>query len=389
MKKNLWIFLTLLIFLLLSACSKTQNAPSADSPVVDAAPPGQVIAEGHLVPARDTWLSVGARGPILEILVSEGDSVTQGQPLLRLGDSAQAEAALEAARAELAAAQQAYDAFLRNADQAKAQAWQAYMQAQIARARAQSAWDALDEQALQDAIDRTLSDVRAREKDLQDAQDTFDRYADLDKNNPNRTQAKAALDTAINDYNLAVEAWLTAQQALDGPRAALDAALAAEAEAKRVYDDILANGYDSEQKALLEARLNAAKAQVGNAEALLNQYTLSAPFDGTVTRISVEVGQRIGPETPAIQLADFSAWYVETSDLTELEVVNVSPGQQADISVDALPDASLTGTVTEIAPVYTPKGGDILYTVTLKVPQGDPALRWGMTVEVTFRGGGQ
>ncbi len=389
MKKKLWIPLSLVIFLLLSGCKTAQNAPVVETPIADTVSPAQVIAEGHIVPARDVWLSPGARGPVVEILVSEGDTVTQGQPLLRLGDSEQAQAALEAARAELTTAQQAYDAFMRNADQAKAQAWQAYMQAQTARAQAQSAWDALDEQALQDDIDQTLSDVRAREKDLQDAQDTFNRYADLDKNNPNRKQAKTDLDKAINDYNAAVEAWLAAQQALDGPRAALDAALAAEAEAKRVYDDILANGYDSEQKALLEARLNAAKAQVSNAEYALSQYTLSAPFDGVVTRINVELGQRIGPEVLAIQLADFSTWYIETSDLTELEVVNVSEGQQADISVDALPDLTLTGTVTKIAPVYTPKGGDILYTVTLKLPKGDPALRWGMTVEITFQSNGQ
>ncbi|GAB4534058.1 MAG: hypothetical protein Fur0018_23790 [Anaerolineales bacterium] len=378
-----WIFLLLIFTLILSACgSKSSPAASPEAPTP--APAAQVIAEGHLAPAQDVFLTFGARGPVTEILVAEGDTVSKGQVLARLGDSEQAQSALQAALAEQTAAQQAYDAFLRNADQSKAQAWQAYQLAQTARAQAQAAWDVLDTQVLQDNIDAAESTMRAREKDMQDAQDTFNRYADLDKTNANRKQAKTDLDTAISNYHAAVQAWEAAQQALDGPRAALDAAIAAENEAKRVYDDILANGTDSEQKAILESRLNAANAQVSAAQNVLAQYTLTAPFAGTVTRVNLTLGQRVGPDVPVIQIADFSTWYIETSDLTELEVVRVSLGQQADISVDALPDLPLTATVSDIAPVFTSKSGDILYTVKLRLATPDPALRWGMTVQVTF-----
>jgi len=51
---------------------------------------------------------------------------------------------------------------------------------------------------------------------------------------------------------------------------------------------------------------------------------------------------------------------------------------------DALPDLALKGTVTEISNAYTQQGGDILYTVTIRVENPDPRLRWGMTVEATF-----
>jgi len=322
---------------------------------------------------------------VSEVLVQEGDTVRQGDVLARLGDREQAQAALASAQLELTNAQQAYDAFLRNADAAKAQAWQNYHQAQIAREQAQTAWDALDEDALQTAIDDALAEVRAREKTLTDAQDTFNKYKDLDRNNALRKQAKAALDQAQADYNAAVAAWEAAVRALDGPRAALDAALAAEAEAKRVYDDILANGYDSEQKALLEARLNAAKAQVAAAQRALANYDLTAPFDGVVTRVNVEVGQVVGPQMMAVQMADFSAWYVETSDLTELDVVQVQPGQRVTIVPDALPDLALQGEVESIAPVFVSRGGDILYTVKIRLLDTDPQLRWGMTVEATFQ----
>ncbi len=42
-------------------------------------------------------------------------------------------------------------------------------------------------------------------------------------------------------------------------------------------------------------------------------------------------------------MADFSAWYVETTDLNELEVVNIKEGQQVEIRPDALENLVLTG----------------------------------------------
>jgi hypothetical protein len=51
---------------------------------------------------------------------------------------------------------------------------------------------------------------------------------------------------------------------------------------------------------------------------------------------------------------------------------------------DALPDLTLNGTITEISQAYVQQGGDILYTVRIALKDGDPRLKWGMTLEVTF-----
>ena len=84
-------------------------------------------------------------------------------------------------------------------------------------------------------------------------------------------------------------------------------------------------------------------------------------------------------------LADTGQWYVETSDLTELEVVDLEEGQKATIVADALPDVEMTGRVEEISQTFKSQGGDILYTVRIMVDEIDPRMRWGMTVEVTFK----
>jgi hypothetical protein len=87
---------------------------------------------------------------------------------------------------------------------------------------------------------------------------------------------------------------------------------------------------------------------------------------------------------PAVQLADFTQWYAETDNLTEIDVVNVSVGQGATVVPDALPDLELTGTVESIDDFFEEKRGDVTYTARILLNESDPRLRWGMTVVVTF-----
>lgn len=365
---------------MLAACGgKTDSAASLPTPL----PAEAVVAEGHLVPNADLTLAFMVRGKVAEILVKEGEKVRKGDVLIRLADREQAEAALATAQLELTSAQQAYDQFLRTEGQSRAQAWQAYMDAQVARAAAEKKWEALNLDNIDDDIEDAKAEVEDRAKDLKDAQEEFDKYKDLEKDNAKRKTAEDKLENAQEDYNQALRDLEAEIRKRDTVRAALDQALAAEAEAKHQYE-ISLDGPNKEQLALLEARLNNAKAQVAAAENNLADYELTAPFDGEVMDINVSVNEWVGPEKWAVIVADTSRWYVETSDLTELEVVKIAEGQMARIVPDALPAVEMSGVVEEINRAYKLQGGDILYTVRLAVKDVDPRLRWGMTVEVTF-----
>jgi HlyD family secretion protein len=83
-------------------------------------------------------------------------------------------------------------------------------------------------------------------------------------------------------------------------------------------------------------------------------------------------------------LVDFSAWVLETDDLTELEVVKVALGQSVSITLDALPDQIITGKVIAINPRYEDRRGDVTYTVTIALDNPAEAARWGMTGQVVF-----
>lgn len=374
-------FVFFVLALLLAACG-AQETPVATvtAPVTDSG----VIAEGRLVPAQNLLVFPQARGTVTEILVEEGQSVSKGDVLLRLGDRESAEAALAAARLELTQAQRAYDDFIRAAGLNAAAAWQEYQQAQIRRAAAQKEWEKVKPTDVQDEIDKAEADVRDRQKKLEDAQKEFDKYKDLKTDNPTRRKAEDELRTAEANYNEAIRKVEELRRKVDAPKAALEAALAAEAEAKRKFENTLNGAADPEQKALLEARLNNAKAQVAAAEKALSNYEVRAPISGVVTDVNVVVGELLGSEKFAVQMADFTAWYVETTDLNELEVVNIKEGQQVEIRPDALETLVLTGVVERIGQSFRIQGGDVLYKVKIRLTQTDPALRWGMTVEVTF-----
>lgn len=380
MKKiPIFIFLTLVISL--TACAAKTDLLGTSTPVPAAA---SIIAEGHLLPGQNLYLAFPVRGQVAEIPVTEGERVTEGQVLVRLGDSQQVEAALAAAQLELTRARQDYATLVRTADLGHAQAWQAYVNAQKVRAAAQLAWDRLDLNAIQTNIDDAQADVTSRQTELEDAQADLDKYIDLPAENATRKSYEDKVRTAQTNYDTAVQKLEDTTNRRDSVRAALDAALGLEAEARRTYENTL-DGPDTEKLALAQARLDMAQAQADAAQTALDNYELKAPFSGTVADVNVKVGEWAGPESYAVALANYSTWYVDTSDLSELDVVSISVGQAVEVTADALPDLVMTGLVESISGAPRVQGGDILYTVRIQMDEVDPSLRWGMTVEVKFK----
>jgi len=372
--------LTLSLFMFLTACggAATTVTPAASTPL-----PNTVIATGHLVPNQSAYLGFLASGRVDEVLVQKGDHVRQGQVLVRLGDRQPAAAALTGAQAQVIAAQQAFDLLVRTAALVNAQAWQSYMDAQKAHAAAQLAWDRLDLNSIQEDIDTARADVTSRKTDLENAQKDLDKYSNLAANNVTRKSYEDKLRTAQINYDTAVQKLESLIIKRDLVHAALNTALAAEAEAKRTYENTQ-NGPDSDKLALAQAQLDAARAQAAAAQSALDNYDLKAPFAGTVADVNVSVHQMITPQTWVVALADTSLWYVDTSDLTEMDVVKISVGQAVQITADALPGVTMTGVVESISEAPKVQSGDVLYTVHIRLNDPDPSLLWGMTLEVTF-----
>ena len=386
MKKtiNNLMVLTLILALGLTACANQEATPVQDTaPSSPAVSSSAVVAEGHLKPVRAANLSFQARGIVEQVNVKIGDRVNTGDVLAKLSNAGQAEAGLAAANLELLNAQQTLDALVRTGGANLSSAWTNYMNAQVTRAEAEREWEELNIDDIEDRIETAESDLLDLEDDLQDAQEEFDKYKDLDEDNSRRVTAEDDLETAQENYNEAVRDLEELKRERDSVLAALDSALAVEAEAKYQWE-ISSDGANKDQLALAASRLDTAKAQVAAAEAALSNYILTAPFDGVVMDVGVSIGEQVGAESRAVSIADPSSWMIETSDVTELEVVDIAVGQTVTFIADALPDVTMSGVVTAVSRSSFTQSGDVIYTIYIDVQDVDPRVKWGMTVEVTF-----
>ena len=385
MKKKLYnlMMLTVILALALTACANQPTAATRSSAEPVSVAADGVVAEGKLKPAQAVNLSFQVRGTVEEINVKIGDKVSKGDVLARLANFDQAMAQLSGANLELIQAQQAYDQLLRTEGLGRADSWTAYMNAQIVRAEVQREWEVLNVDGIEDRIEDAKAELEDLESNLQDAQDKFDKYKDLDKDNSKRKTAEDDLETAQEDYNEALRNLDEITRERDTVRVALDSALAVEAEAKYQFEQTV-DGPNKEQLVFLSSRLDNAKVQVAAAEDMLNNYQITAPFDGVVAEVAVEVGEQVGVESRAVSIVNTSSWIIETTDITELEVVNLAVGQKVIFTADALSDVSMDGVVTEISQSSFVQGGDVIYTVRIQAKDVDPRVKWGMTVEVTF-----
>jgi multidrug resistance efflux pump len=172
---------------------------------------------------------------------------------------------------------------------------------------------------------------------------------------------KRALDDAWADYRKAIQ-WLELESTLQNANSRL----------------ILAQrDYDALQDPSFSADTAGTRAALANAE-------VRAPFPGVITDLNLKVGEFAASGNPVITIADNSQWLVKTTDLTEIDVVNVKEGQPVTVKLDALPEVELKGNVFSISQNYSENQGDVVYEVTILLTDSDPAMRWGMTAVVNF-----
>jgi len=217
--------------------------------------------------------------------------------------------------------------------------------------------------------------------------------------------AKAALDKASAVLQQAHNAYDPIRWLPDISRRpeslALQSATADFERARAEYDAAVAGATPAELR-LAEARyrqaaahasapeLAAAQADVAQAQAraaaardALAHLTLTAPFAGVAAQVNVRPGERVAAGARAVALGDPDSLEVETTDLSEVDVARLAPGQSATITTEAYPGREFAATVRQIAPLGVDRRGERVFPVRLSLDEAARrALRWGMTVFV-------
>lgn len=382
-----------------------------------------VIADAKVVPVASADLGFSTNGIVTNLAIREGSVVTAGQQLVQL-DTRDALVAVAQAQANLLSAQAHYAELQAGAQQEDIEAARAALAAAQARldkltlstehgdiAAAQATVNQAQanlQQVLDGSSEQQLIDARAQlfnaEAELQRAQSAYNGVAW--RNDIGATRESAELQTATNNYE-AAQARLTdlengatqaqiagasaqvqqaqAQlQALQSSRPADLAVYQADVRSAQAQLDKLLSGTRPEQLTQAEANVAAATAALQQQLVALSKLELLAPFTGTVASLEVALGEQVTPGAPVLRLADLSQLQIETEDLTELQVVYIQEGDQAQVTFDALPDLTVAATVVAIRPYGESSSGDIVYRATLALAQPDPRLRWNMTAAVAF-----
>lgn len=144
----------------------------------------------------------------------------------------------------------------------------------------------------------------------------------------------------------------------------------------------------SAQVQAAKAQIDGAAAQIRNAEAALataqlaqNDTALVAPFAATVVQRNIEVGMLAGPSSAAYSLADIST--VKASfGVPDSVVVQMRPGRQISVAVEALTGQSFRGTISSIASVADSETR--LFQVEVAIPNGARLLKPGMIASLAL-----
>src|ERR1700733_9374568 len=90
------------------------------------------------------------------------------------------------------------------------------------------------------------------------------------------------------------------------------------------------------------------EAELALSKTQLNNTIITAPFDGLVSKKSVEVGQYLQLGTPICSAVDITNLYV-TANFKETQIEDIRPGQEVKIKADAFPKAKIKGVMQSVA----------------------------------------
>jgi HlyD family secretion protein len=169
---------------------------------------------------------------------------------------------------------------------------------------------------------------------------------------------------------------------------------------KKLIDDGLVSqeALDSAQLALdtAEVELEAQQQTVEQYRSALQRTqddlartTILSPMDGTIIQLNAEQGETVVPGSTNLPgsvimtVADMSVLLAEV-EVSEVDVINIALGQEAEATVDALGTEPQTGHVVEIATSgrKDPSQGTIRFAVKVALDDPDPSLRPAMTAKV-------
>lgn len=160
---------------------------------------------------------------------------------------------------------------------------------------------------------------------------------------------------------------------------------------KTLYNKGLVSANDFEQARLTYDQalqsVRTATENVKKAETNLGYATITSPIDGIVLSKSVEEGQTVAASfnTPELfTIAQDLTKMQVIADIDEADIGEVRQGARVEFTVDAYPDDTFTGQVTQVRQVATTESNVVTYEVVISAQNNELKLKPGLTANVTI-----
>lgn len=160
---------------------------------------------------------------------------------------------------------------------------------------------------------------------------------------------------------------------------------------KTLYEKNLVSADDHEAAILsyqqAKEQVASSKEEVQRAQTNLGYATITSPIDGVVLSKAVEEGQTVAASYSTPELftiaQDLTNMQV-VADVDEADIGNVKDGERVTFTVDAYPDDTFEGTVTQVRLEATTNNNVVTYEVVISAPNTDLKLKPGLTANVTI-----
>lgn len=152
---------------------------------------------------------------------------------------------------------------------------------------------------------------------------------------------------------------------------------------------VSANDFESARLSYQQAtaQVRVQQQSVQKARTNLGYATITAPIDGVVLSKEVEEGQTVASAmtTPTLFIIakDLTDMRV-IADIDEADIGGVKAGQRVTFTVDAYPDDTFSGTVTQVRQEATTESNVVTYQVVISARNDDLKLKPGLTANVTI-----
>lgn len=395
-KKGGWLALFLVVVVggAAAVTYRVRTGRAGEDPLADgvavAAVRGEIAevveASGNLVPLDEASATFSTAGRLAEICVESGERVREGDVLGRL-DTADLELQLSQAGAGLDLAEANLAKLLAQARPEDVEVAQSTLdQALASQDELRVALDTATEQARLTWVQaaNALRDAQANYENIYwDNRELEDRLAKYDQELPDaNVDAEAQAWRAVENAEAAMEqARLSYEQAVQRRDTSLRTARA-QVDSARANLERLTNGAGSEDIAAAQAAVAQSRIAVDLAQAQLDKAVLTAPIDGVVATILVDVHDQVSAAMPVLTLLDISSYYVDV-EVDEVDIPQTDVGQKTWVFLDALPEVELVGEVSEIALSPSVGMGVVTYRVRVRLLdlQGAPVMP-GMSANV-------